>query len=576
MTVTPTGTPIPITALATSVANLITALSYDGVNIGTANATPADTGATDTFNNALAGRVKKSGDTVSGALNLTGTGTGLAVTNNATVGGTLSVTGTGAITGSISGGAAITLGTTGANVNRMILTPGATGVSPTYATGGPSSDTNVSIIYRSKGTGAHNFFSDTAVLAPVTVGRLVNGNAAALAWSGTANSTTAPNGATFKHALTGSVSGGQQRYVDIAALDETVTMTSGAFSLLGIDHRTGSGATGNRWMIDASSTVNVASTDITIGGIRTTAVSSFNQGGTALDANSNGALWGSNFVVQALSGATFLRGVTGMEIDVQVASGASALDKIGLQIVQLTGDIGQGFRDDAALSFNNQAGPGWDTIIGIGRSIGTFPCNSGTTIIGALPNTTTSLAPKYQAKYGVDFRLLDFQSAAWSSPGFAIAPGGAAQVGPGALAPASSGLTLDATGQQTTAIAVSTAGTGYAVGDQFWVPSAGVIGKVLTIGAGGSVSTVSILVPGYTQSGAGPTASVATIGGGGVGTLTLNITWTASTTLSLNPSGGPIKTALLTNAVNDAAATTAGVVVGQFYRNGSIVMQRVS
>lgn len=31
---------------------------------------------------------------------------------------------------------------------------------------------------------------------------------------------------------------------------------------------------------------------------------------------------------------------------------------------------------------------------------------------------------------------------------------------------------------------------------------------------------------------------------------------------------------VLTNAANDAAAATAGVAVGQAYRNGSIVMQR--
>lgn len=30
----------------------------------------------------------------------------------------------------------------------------------------------------------------------------------------------------------------------------------------------------------------------------------------------------------------------------------------------------------------------------------------------------------------------------------------------------------------------------------------------------------------------------------------------------------------LTNAANDAAAAAAGVAIGQFYRNGSVVMQR--
>lgn len=40
----------------------------------------------------------------------------------------------------------------------------------------------------------------------------------------------------------------------------------------------------------------------------------------------------------------------------------------------------------------------------------------------------------------------------------------------------------------------------------------------------------------------------------------------------LNGSGGM----LLTDAVNDAAAAAAGVPIGAFYRNGSVVMIRVT
>lgn len=39
---------------------------------------------------------------------------------------------------------------------------------------------------------------------------------------------------------------------------------------------------------------------------------------------------------------------------------------------------------------------------------------------------------------------------------------------------------------------------------------------------------------------------------------------------------GPIVLPTLTNAANDAAAATAGVIVGQIYRNGSVLMQRVA
>jgi hypothetical protein len=44
-------------------------------------------------------------------------------------------------------------------------------------------------------------------------------------------------------------------------------------------------------------------------------------------------------------------------------------------------------------------------------------------------------------------------------------------------------------------------------------------------------------------------------------------------TLTIN---GKMQVALMTNAANDVAAASAGVAVGQFYRNGSVVMQRVA
>jgi hypothetical protein len=78
--------------------------------------------------------------------------------------------------------------------------------------------------------------------------------------------------------------------------------------------------------------------------------------------------------------------------------------------------------------------------------------------------------------------------------------------------------------------------------------------------AGGTV------VGGTTFSGAGTALAVtnnATIGG------TLGVTGAATFS-------GALSATLLVNATNDAAAATAGVAVGQLYRNGSQVMQRVA
>lgn len=299
------------------------------------------------------------------------------------------------------------------------------------------------------------------------------------------------------------------------------------------------------------------------------------DGGTSLS-NPGGTIWALNTVSHFTSAAQNMNGCCGYELDIQCDAGSSMLDKVGLIIVQCVGDTVQGVRDDVAISISNQAPPlpGWKTIIGVGRSVGGFPCNTGTTILGIVPNITTGQAPKYQALYGVDFRPMDFQAAAWASPGFVIAPGGAAQIGHGSITPVADGLTVDVTGQQTTTMTVHSGGANFVVGDQFWVSTAGVVGRVLTVNGSGTVLTVGILIPGYTQSGAGPTTNIPATGGTG-GNLFVDLTWAASTTLSLNPSGGRIKAPILTNAVNDAAALAAGVGLGEFYRNNSVVMQRV-
>jgi hypothetical protein len=104
------------------------------------------------------------------------------------------------------------------------------------------------------------------------------------------------------------------------------------------------------------------------------------------------------------------------------------------------------------------------------------------------------------------------------------------------------------------------------------VTGAGLTGATLAIGMG--ALAVSVLVPGVfaVNPGAGGIAPVAGSGAG----LTLTPTTAAVNTLSLVPTGGRLVLPLLTNAANDAAAASAGVVVGQLYRNGSAVQQRVA
>jgi hypothetical protein len=65
-----------------------------------------------------------------------------------------------------------------------------------------------------------------------------------------------------------------------------------------------------------------------------------------------------------------------------------------------------------------------------------------------------------------------------------------------------------------------------------------------------------------------------------VGAVSAEAATRAAADLLLAPQANPIFTGtiflpILTNAANDAAAATAGLAIGQLYRNGSIVMQRI-
>lgn len=57
---------------------------------------------------------------------------------------------------------------------------------------------------------------------------------------------------------------------------------------------------------------------------------------------------------------------------------------------------------------------------------------------------------------------------------------------------------------------------------------------------------------------------------------TKNYTVSALTSYVASNLSGTIKMTGLTNAADDSAAATAGVAVGQFYRNGSVLRVRVS
>lgn len=361
MPVTPTGTPILISALATQVANLITALSYAGVNIGTANATPTDTGVTDTFNNSLAGRVKDTGDTMTGALTLSATGTGLIVAHAMSVGGSATLTGG--------------FTATAANVVGKI-----SGADSSFILGAASSKT-----YSGAASAAQSSFLS-------------------------------------QHILRGTVSSGSQSYAQFLITDDgaVAPASNGQIAIVSVQDTLTANALGNRWGVDIG-VANAAALSgaAGMGGIRAQVAPAFNMGGTDTTiSGSLGSNFGGNITATAIGTATNLRTVTGMEIDVSVASGASTYSKIGLAIVLLANDAVQGAVHDYGISIQSQVGQssgvGFRTGLVFGGN-GGFGVASTGTLIGA-----TAGVGALQAGIGVDWSGVTFSGFSLKMPGFTV------------------------------------------------------------------------------------------------------------------------------------------------------------
>jgi hypothetical protein len=162
-------------------------------------------------------------------------------------------------------------------------------------------------------------------------------------------------------------------------------------------------------------------------------------------------------------------------------------------------------------------------------------------------------------------------------------------------------LTIDVTNVELQSIAITpgNGGANWQVGGG-WKSSDGAWGVVRTVDGTGAILTVQINLPSQVPAPGPATVTLSPFNADSVlnalgddpdpGTVgpTGDVIWPtpatgtptyaapATPTLSLMPSGGKITSALLTNAANDAAAASAGVIVGQWYRNGSQLMQRVA
>lgn len=108
-----------------------------------------------------------------------------------------------------------------------------------------------------------------------------------------------------------------------------------------------------------------------------------NDGGTGLtSATAFGHAFASNPSVWLDTGATFWNQIVGEEINVAMKTGSSAVDKIGLQVVKVSGDAVKAARSNTAFVIGDQPSTvGWDKGISFGSQQGRWPMDAATGVL---------------------------------------------------------------------------------------------------------------------------------------------------------------------------------------------------
>jgi hypothetical protein len=152
----------------------------------------------------------------------------------------------------------------------------------------------------------------------------------------------------------------------------------------------------------------------------------------------------------------------------------------------------------------------------------------------------------------VDFYNVDLTGTAFRARGFSVLgsgrslPVGSVQVGGGYLSSSGATVSLDAVGNVCTGAAIASGGANLIVGTPLIHDASGTLAVVTTV-SGGAATAISLVA--NTGSAHVPPANPVTVRVSSTGPLnmpgaptapTLNLTWTPSTTLALNPSGGAV------------------------------------
>jgi hypothetical protein len=327
----------------------------------------------------------------SGAVTLSGTGTGLSVTHDAVVGGALGVTGT------LNIGSTINIGTAvGAGSNVNIETPNGSNIVLV-----PQGSGNVQVLSPLSATGEISTAFDP-----------VSGSSVGLLFQSNAN-------------LSGTVTAGQR--LNQFVVNSDILDASGLAQPLAdieLDHNVGgTGFSGSRTgiLINLTQTGAVAGTPgvfaNVINGLQSSVTLNNSFGGTGTTpSTAAGYATALNPYLSFNSGFTNGGGGSGEEIDVGTASGASFMDAIGLLVVRLDNGSQAARADDGIVigGATPSAGHGWKTGISFGYGAGNPGIDPAGTLIGVDAGSGLSVAN------GINLSTMTFSGYAFKSAGFAV------------------------------------------------------------------------------------------------------------------------------------------------------------
>ena len=377
--------------------------------------------------------------------------------------------------------------------------------------------------------------------------------------------------------MTGTPTGSGTAYANLLLANDNLPNANGA-SLLGLLHNYGGASVNggrNTLQIKSFLTSQSGQTGGNYTGFQVYAGPTANDNGTS--GSPSGAYWTENMIVKAYtpsSGNGYFNAVTGNEYDIGCQTNTFCQQKVGVYVLDTFDDVNAASWGAVAFHVATQlpsSAPGWDCAFCIGDFVGGWPFPNGTGIAygplqkkgGVQPN---GLIADRALTDMFDARTTHATEWQFAGAGFDVGPTGTTYIGTGAIAPTTTGMSIDVTQTQVSAVSVVTAGHGYTTNDYAYGPNGGIY-HVTGISGGGAVTTIAIVAPDVYPVGGTPSNPVTLRYGSGDQTLTANLTWTSGTTLSLVPSGATLKI----NGTNAVSCAANGVTLATFVVTNGVV-----